>query len=210
MELELLKEQWDRMNRKIQQTEKLNLKLVESIISARVLTTVDKIKRMYFSFYLLLIIEAVFLIGILFGNPFDFSYRIQYLPYLLIFIGVLVAFVNLVKIHSAINKLSPSKSIGEYLKKIVSVYDRNKRFEKWFGAILFFVGSLVPFSFLPHKLERLGIVGALLDIAIMFSITLLLYGAAYKLGAFKNRHKQKLEQELIELEQLKALTNSID
>jgi hypothetical protein len=54
MELESLKEQWELLNKKIQHTELINQKIVNSIITSRVMTTVDKIKRMYFSFYFVL------------------------------------------------------------------------------------------------------------------------------------------------------------
>jgi hypothetical protein len=155
MELEVLKKSWASLNEKFQHTTTFNQKLIESIISSRAFTTVDRIKRMYTGFYIVLTVEIVVLVAILVGNPFDFQYNLQFLPYALLLIGVIIAFMNLRHLSSAINKLSARSTIDLYLKGIVSIYDQNKRYEKWFGVSLLAVGLLVPFSFLPQKLERM-------------------------------------------------------
>jgi hypothetical protein len=209
MELEALKRSWDILDRKIQNAASFNQTLADRIISSRVMTTVDKIKGLNNFFYTVLGIETVVLIAILSGNPFDFTYRIQFLPYLLLLTGVIIALLNLLHISRSIRKLSPAIQIDQYLKRIVSVYDQNKRFERWFGLSFLSVGLLVPFSFLPQKAERMGLAGALLDIGIMISVTLIIYFIAFKFGAFKNRHKEKLERDLAEWNELKALAREM-
>lgn len=210
MELELLKKSWENIERRMQLTSAFNEQLVESIIASRVSTTVESIKRLYTSFYVVLVIEIIALMGVLLGNPFDFHYTLQYVPYGLLLSGVIVAFINLFNISRSIRNLSPVESIGNYIKGIVSIYERNKRFEKWFGIILFSIGLLVPFSFFPNKLQRMTWQGALLDTAIMITITLALFILARKLGLFRNRHKEKLEKELVEWNNLRALANQIE
>jgi cytochrome c-type biogenesis protein CcmH/NrfG len=76
-------------------------------------------------------------------------------------------------------------------------------------VILLSVGLLVPFSFLPQKMERVGFWSALGDIVAMVAITLLLYFLAFKFGAFKNRHKIKLEKHLADWNELKRLSNDL-
>jgi hypothetical protein len=210
MELEVLKKSWASLNEKFQHTTTFNQKLIESIISSRAFTTVDRIKRMYTGFYIVLKVEIVVLVAILVGNPFDFQYNLQFLPYALLLIGVIIAFMNLRHLSSAINKLSARSTIDLYLKGIVSIYDQNKRYEKWFGVSLLAVGLLVPFSFLPQKLERMSLTAALADTAIMISISLVLYVAAFKLGAFKNRHKESLQKDLADWEELKVLADEMN
>lgn len=209
MELEVLKRSWENLNKKIEHATVFNQVLVENIISSRVLTTVEKIKRTYTGFYVVLSVEIIFLLGIILGNPFDFHYKLQYLPYVLLLIGVIMAFINLRYLSRSIDKLSAGIRIDQYVKGIVSIYDSNKRFEKWFGVSLLFVGLLVPFSFLPNKIERMGLQGALIDIAIMISVSLVFYIAAFKLGAFRNRHKEKLQKNLTDWEELKTLANEM-
>ena len=210
MELEMLKQSWERLDKKVQHAAIFNQTLLERIISSRVMTTVDKIKSMYNGFYVVLGIETIALLAILAGNPFDFKYTLQYLPYLLLLIGVVIAFFNLLNISRSIARLSAKSAIDQYVKGIVSIYDRNKRFEKWFGLSFLAVGFLVPFSFLPNKMTRMGLVSALIDTAIMILITWIMFIAAFKLGFFRNRHKEKLQKDLEEWNELKALANEIE
>jgi hypothetical protein len=209
MELEILKQSWLRLDKKIQHATIFNQTLVEHIISSRVITTVDKIKSMYNGFYVVLSVETIALLAILAGNPFDFKYTLQYLPYLLLLIGVVIAFFNLLHISRSIARLSAKSAIDHYVKEIVAIYDRNKRFEKWFGLSFLAVGFLVPFSFLPNKIARVGVVGALIDTVIMIMISWIMFIAAFKFGLFKNRHKEKLQKDLEAWKELKALANEM-
>jgi len=209
MELDVLKKSWELLDKKIQRATTLNQKLIETILSSRVQTTVDKINRLYNSFYIVLTVEVMVLIGILFGNPFDFKYWPQYIPYGLLLIGVLIAFFNLLHLSKGIRKLTPDVKIDQYVKGIVSLYDRNKRFEKWFGLIFLSIGLTVPFSFLPSKIERMGLSGALLDTFIMISISAAFYVVAFKMGAFNNPYKDQLTRDLAEWEELKIIANEM-
>lgn len=210
MELDALKGSWENLDKKVQQTTVFNQKIVETIISSRVMTTVDNIKNLNNFFYCVLTIEIVFLIALFIGNPFDFQYTLQFVPYVLLFIGIIIAFINLLRLSRAIRRLSPStNSIGHYLQSLVSIYDQNQRFEKWFGIIFLSLGLVIPFTFLPQKLERMSLSGALLDTVIMISVTVVIYITAFRLGAFKNRNKTKLERDLAEWNELKALASEM-
>jgi len=209
MELEILRKSWDSINERIDHMAAFNNKLVEHIIAARVMTTIDKIDKLYTGFYTVLAIELVVLIAILVGNPFDFRYHVQYIPYGLLLIGVIVAFFNLLHLHRSIHKVSANNPIDEYLKSIGAIYDRNKRFEKWFGLIFLSIGLSVPFSFLPTKIDRVGLIEALTDTSIMVGINLIIFIAAIKLGAFRNRYRIQLEKDLIAWKQLKALAEEM-
>ena len=209
MELEMLKQSWASLDKKIQHAAIFNQTLVERIIASRVMTTVDKIKRLYNGFYVVLSVETVALLAVLAGNPFDFKYTLQYLPYVLLLIGVIIAFFNLLHLSRSIARLSAKSAIDQYVKGIVSIYDRNKRFERWFGLSFLAVGFLVPFSFLPNKVPRIGLVGALIDTGIMILITWVLFFFAFKFGLFRNRHKEKLQNDLDEWKELKALADEM-
>ena len=211
MELDVLKKSWENLDKKVQQATAFNHKLVETIISSRVTTTVDKIKKLNNFFFGVLTLEIIVLVAIFLGNPFDFRYSLQYVPFGLLLIGVVIAFVNVFKLSGAIRKLSPARStIDHYVKSIVSLYDRNKRFEKWFGVIFLSTGLIVPFAFIPQKLDRMSLSGALLDTGIMILVTVVIYIAAFKFGAFKNPHKEKLERDLAEWNELKTLADGME
>jgi hypothetical protein len=210
MELEALKMSWDRLDKKIQHATLFNEKLVEHIVSSKVTTTVDKIKRLYTSFYAVLSTEMIFIVAVFIGNPFDFKYKLQYVPFALLFICVGFAFVNLINIHKAIRNISPGTRIDHYITGIVSICNRNQRFEKWFGIIFFSVGLLIPVSFLPQKIERLGMSKGIADLGISLGIVLILYFVAYKVGAFKSPYKEKLQKHLEEWNELQSLAKKIE
>jgi hypothetical protein len=210
MELEELKTTWGRYDKKILSTQSITQKIIESMIKERSLSRVERLKKQYFGFFMLLIVEAGFMLAILFDNPFDFKYQIQFLPFLLLLMGIIVAFINLMQYYEKINTSLIDKNIGTFLHGILEFYEKNKTYEKWFGIILFSIGFLVPLSFLPPKLEKYGIQKALLDTAIPMLISLGLYFLAFKLGAFKKRHKENFKSDLEEFNELKSMSSELN
>jgi hypothetical protein len=210
MDLELLKSSWENIEKRMHHTQAFNEHIIESVIASRVSTTTDRIKASYRSFYFVLGVEIFALTAVLAGNPFDFIYNYQFIPFALLLCGVVVALVNLVGLHKSINSLSPDMRIDNYLKGILSVYEKNKKFEKWFAIILLSIGLMVPFSFLPGKLEKMSPTNALLDTAIPVAISAILFIVAMKAGLFRNRNKERLEKELNEWTKLKTLAMSLE
>ena len=117
---------------------------------------------------------------------------------------------NYKEYYASIQKAYALHPYNQNIKGIVAIYDRNKRFEKWFGASLLSVGLLVPFSFLPAKIERVGVGGALFDTFIMVTVCLACYIVAFKLGAFKNPYKARLEKDLVDWNELKELVAKME
>jgi hypothetical protein len=209
MELEELKTTWGLYDKKIMSTQTITQKIIESMIKERSVSRVERLKKQYFGFFVLLIVEAGFMLAILFGNPFDFKYQIQFLPFLLLLMGIIVAFINLTQYYEKINTSLIDKNIGTFLHGILEFYKKNKTYEKWFGIILFSIGFLVPLSFLPPKIEKYGIQKALLDTSIPMLISLVLYFLAVKMGAFKKRHKESFKSDLEEYNELKGMSSEL-
>jgi hypothetical protein len=210
MELEELKTTWGMYDKKILSTQNITQKLIESMIRERSVSRVERLKKQYFSFFTLLIVEAGFMIAILFGNPFDFKYQIQFLPFLLLLMGIIVAFINLTRYYEKISKPLIDKNIGTFINDILDFYEKNQKYEKWFGLILFSIGFLVPLSFLPPKIEKYGILKGLLDTAIPMAISLILYFLAFKMGAFRKRHKENFKNDLEEYNELKEMSGELN
>jgi hypothetical protein len=205
MDIEALKKSWETIDHKINNSALLHYKLVETIISSRVTSTVDRIKTLNKFFYITLVAEAIFLVALFLGNPFDFSYTIQYVPYGILLAGVITAFLNLVKISQTLQRASARQSVGDYIQQIVDVYNRNKKFERWFGMIFLGTGLTIPLSFIPQKIDRLGLNQTILDVGIMTGVTLVIYIIAIWLGFFQPPYKKKLELDLKEWNELKDL-----
>jgi hypothetical protein len=209
MNVEELKTAWQVYNKKIQAVETINERLIESMIKERSVSRISAIKRQYIGLLMVLVAELIVLAAILTGNPFDFKYKLQFVPYALLSIGVLAAFLNLLKIYRKLNAPSSASSIGVFLKNILNMYEQNKVFEKWMGIIFLSAGFIMPFSFLPQKIERNGLTNALVVTIAIIAGTILLYIIAFKAGAFKNRNKEKLAKDLAEFNELKAMSQEL-
>src|SRR5690349_17373066 len=96
MNLEELKTEWKMVSIKLESTRQLNEQLLDSIIRERSRSRIASIRRGNLALLFFLLLDLVFLAGILLGNPFDFTYSIQFVPYALLAIGVLMAMGSLV------------------------------------------------------------------------------------------------------------------
>ena len=88
--------------------------------------------------------------------------------------------------------------------QLIQSYERNKKAEGWFGAIMFVSGCLTIFSFLPNKLAQKTLSLALLDTLIPLLICILIYYIAFKLGAFKNKKSEEFKKDLQELQEFSS------
>ncbi|HZF63711.1 MAG TPA: hypothetical protein VEZ55_04470 [Chitinophagaceae bacterium] len=205
MNINEIKTEWIRVNQKLATTDKLNEKLIQSMLKERSRSRVSKIRRENTMYMVLMILNLVLIAAIFWGNPFDFKYTAQYIPYGLLAIGVLMAIVALIKSFQSFNVDINNMSLENFLTKTLYEYEKNKKIETWFGRIILSAGLLTAFSFLPKKLENKDLWQALTETAGSIIITLVIYFVAFKAGAFKNRKKEGFENDLNELNELKGI-----
>lgn len=209
MDIEQLKTEWKQYNQKLALSQRLNEQVIHSMLRERSRSRVSKIRRDTVIYIILMLLNLVFFAGIFAGNPFDFRYAAQYIPYGLLTVGVLLAVVSLIKTLQRFNVNTNKVNLHSFLKTTIDEYEKNKKMESWFGMIIFSAGVLTVFSFLPKKLENKGLWPALGETAISIAITLAIYFIAFKLGAFKNRKKEGFENDLKELNELKAMASEL-
>lgn len=210
MNLEQLKTEWQQYNQKLALTQRLNEQIIVSMLRERSRSRVAKIRRDNI-FYLVLMLLNLFLIGAIFaGNPFDFKYDLQYLPYGILAVGILLAIGSLIKSLQSFNVDLNAVNLDHFLRKTIREFEKNKKMQGWFGLLIFSSGLLTAFSFLPKKLEHKGLWPALGETLLSMAITLVIYFIAYKLGAFKNRKKEGFENDLNELNNLKTISAELE
>jgi hypothetical protein len=180
------------------------------MLKERSKSRVSKIRRQHGIYMVLMVICFLFLAAILAGNPFDFKYKWQYIPYGFLAIGVLLAIVSLIKSIRSFSININNVSLDVSLKKIIEAYEKNKKIERLFGILIITAGTLTAFSFLPNKLEHKALWPALAETAISIIITLSIYFIAFKSGAFKNRNKEDFENDLKEWNELKNITSELN
>ena len=210
MNIDEIKTEWKQYSKKLEVSQRLNEHLILSMLKERSRSRVSKIRRNNTVYLVLMLLTLLFLAAIFAGNPFDFKYRLQYIPYGILFIGVLLAIISLVKSFKTFTTNINSVSLDNFLKRTIEEYDKNKKIERWFGVIIFSAGLLTAFSFLPKKLEHKEFWQAIGETAVSMLITIVIYFIAFKLGAFKNKNKEEFENDLKEWNELKNISMDLN
>lgn len=209
MNIDQIKTDWQRFNQKLELSQRLNEQLIHSILKERSRSRIAKIRRDNMLYMLLMIMNLVILAAIFAGNPFDFKYLMQYIPYGILTIGVLLAIVSLFKSLQSFNVNLNHVNLDFFLKKTIIEFEKSRKMERWFGIIIVSAGVLTALSFLPNKLQNKPLGQALIETAVSMAITIVIYIIAFKLGAFKNRKKEGFENDLKELNALKAIASEL-
>jgi hypothetical protein len=206
MNIEQLKTEWQRYNEKLSLSQRLNDQMIVSMMKERSRSRIAKIRQENILHMISMVLTLAFLTGIFIGNPFDFEYSLQYVPYGLLAIGVLLAIATLVKSLQSFRMNINKVSLDIFLRRIIDEFEKSKRMQRWFGTIMFSAGVLTAFSFFPKKYAAKGLWLALGETGLMIAITVLVYVIAFKAGAFKNRKAEAFENDLRELNELKAIS----
>jgi hypothetical protein len=210
MNIEEMKTAWEQYNQKLIVSQQLNQQMIVGILKERSRSRVSRIRKENFVQLALMTVISVFLLALLIGNPFDFRYVLQYVPYGILLTGVLLAIGSVYKSLRQFDVNLNKENLGVFLKRTIEEYEKNRKRNGWFGTIIFFAGTLTIFSFLPHKLDHKDMWRALAETAINLGITLAIYFIAFRLGAFKDRKREGFESDLKELEELKASSMELE
>ncbi len=210
MTIEQLKTAWTEFDQKLAKSQRLNDQLISSMLKERSHSRVEKIRRNN-SLYLLLMCLNIGLIAAIFaGNPFDFIYAVQFIPYGLLAIGVLLAITYLLKCLQSLKSNMIDTNLQGFLRNTIAAYEKNKKIQQWFGIFIFAAGTLTALSFLPKKLEHKSAGLAIGETVLMMTITVAIYFVAYKLGAFKTREKEGFENDLKEWTALRSISSELE
>ncbi len=210
MNIEEMKTAWEQYNQKLILSQQLNQQVIMGMLKERSRSRVSRIRKENFVLLAWMLIISAFLIALLIGNPFDFRYTLQYMPYCILLIGVFLAIGSIYKSLRQFDVNLNKENLGVFLKRTIEEYEKNRKRNSWFGMIIFFAGTLTIFSFLPHKLAHKDIWQALAETGINLGITLGIYFIAFKLGAFKERKREGFESDLKELEGLRATSAELE
>ncbi|MCG2614952.1 hypothetical protein LZZ85_11695 [Terrimonas sp. NA20] len=210
MNIEEMKTAWGQYNRKLELSQQLNQQMIMGILKERSRSRVARIRKENFVQLGLMVVISAFLIALLIGNPFDFRYTLQYIPYGMLLTGVLLATGSVYRSLRQFDVNLNKENLGVFLKRTIEEYEKTRKRNGWFGMIIFFAGTLTIFSFLPHKLEHKDKWLALAETGINLGITLGIYFIAFRLGAFKDHKREGFESDLRELEELRASSSELE
>jgi len=206
MNIEQLKSEWTRYNERLSVSEQLNDHLITSMLKERSRSRVAAIRQSNVFYLALMFMVITALFAVLAGNPFDFAYTWQYVPYVILTIGVFITIVSLIRNIQTFSVDLNKVDLSNFLTQTIRAYEKKKKMDSLFGIIMFSGGVLTILSFLPKKLEHKDLWPALGETAVGLGITLGIYLIAFKAGAFKDRRKTGFENDLNELNRLKAIS----
>lgn len=210
MNLDELKPLWQEYDRKIKNSSSLNEKLISSMIRERSGQRLARFKKEHHFFLLLMIVWIVCFSAVIIGNPFDFLYVVQYIPSALLLCWSAITFVRLLNAYKLFRINFTDPDLQRSLQNLVRMYGKYGKTPSWIIFLMMSAGLLFSFSFLPAKIITKGVWIAIGESLLASAIAFLIYFAAYKMGAFKDRYEDKFRQDLYELEELKAMVNELE
>jgi len=206
MNIEQIKSEWSGYNARLEATEKLNDVIITSMLKERSRSRVTAIRRSNRAYLVWMLLVLAMLFAVITGNPFDFTYSWQFIPYWILVAGVLLTTASLIQslknLGAEINKVD----LSSFLINTIRAYEMKRKIESWFVVLIFSGGLLTVISFLPKKLQHKSLAQSLLETTIGVAVTLCIYLVAFKAGAFKRRKQAAFENDLAELNELKALS----
>src|SRR5687768_5248831 len=126
MNIEEIKNEWKQFNQQLESSQRLNEHLLTSMLKERSRSRVSKIRRDNIILLLLMFANLVFLAAIFIGNPFDFKYSLQFIPYALLTIGVMMAVISLVRSLQRFNADLNQVNLESFLRTTIDEYEKNK------------------------------------------------------------------------------------
>lgn len=206
MNLEELKSAWQEYDTKLQSTQALNDRLINSIIKERSSSRLSRVKSQYVYGLFYMCGWIALGLAVLIGNPFDYTRKIEFLPIVIYCLCLLILVFLMLRSFRQLDSIEIAPdNLDNALKKIISFYEQPKQFSTWTLRIILFSSTILfPLSFLPRKIEKMGLWGGLIDTLIPIAISATLVFIAHKFGAFKDRQEGKFRQDLEELNRLKG------
>jgi hypothetical protein len=212
MNLDELRTAWKEYDRKLESTQAIQDRIITSMIAERSANRFSGVKNQYRLGLAWMLVCLLFSVIIMATNPFDYRYIIQYIPMCIFAIGVSILLADMAKSYAAFRRILVTHyNVAEALKRIIAIYEQPKKLIRY--TLIIFVFSqivLLPLSFLPANVDRIGLWPAVLERLIPISIGALLFLLALKLGAFKQRHVDKFREDLSELQSLRKMSDELD
>jgi len=213
MNIDELKTAWQTYDTRLQLTHKLSDKLIVSMIKEKSQSRLSRVKKHYLIGLIYMICLLGLGVAVLVGNPFDYTYTLEYLPVALYTLCLSILIVAMFNTNRKLQQIEINQSnLDTSLKQIASIFEKYQKPGRLLGIALKLILStaiLFPLSFLPRKIERVGLWEGITDTLIPVFIAAAMVFIAFKLGAFKERNGKKFEEYTNELEELKSLSDEL-
>ncbi|MEJ7780607.1 MAG: hypothetical protein WKF68_13575 [Daejeonella sp.] len=211
MNIDELKTAWQEYDVKLQSTQLLTERIVTTMIRDRSDSRLSELRRTHFYGLIYMILMFIAGIAVLAGNPFDYKQIIEYIPMSIYTICIAILTAGMIRAYMVFSRVEINHdNLERSLKTIISVYENpNKFFAHAVKMLIFSSTILFPLSFLPRKIEAVGLWPGIIDTLIPIFISVSMVFIAYKLGAFKERQAEKFKMDMEELNNLKGISEEL-
>jgi hypothetical protein len=211
MQIDDLKTAWKEFEQSLKYSTAMNEKMITALIRERSRSRLSNFKREYIFFLVLSLGWSAVFAAILIGNPFDFTYAIQYLPTILLLFAMLVILIRLYRSLGLFKTNFYQADLIRSLKNVIRLYERHQQLAGVAISFMIAGGVLFAFSFMPTRIAAKGLQAAMLEMLLITAISLFIYFLAFRLGVFnKHKHTPGFDQDLQELEQLKEMAKELE
>ncbi|HYC84318.1 MAG TPA: hypothetical protein VEB86_03810, partial [Chryseosolibacter sp.] len=97
MNLDELKAAWKVYDRRLQATQEINERLIVSMITERSVSRFSRVRKNYGIGFIWMAICLAAGLLVIFGNPFDFRYQVQYVPMIIFCSGIAILMAGMIK-----------------------------------------------------------------------------------------------------------------
>ncbi|MDT3405175.1 hypothetical protein [Mucilaginibacter terrae] len=210
MNIDDLKATWQQYDQKLQASQTLSQRIIESIIAEKSQSRLSRVQNHFTVGCFILLLWLMISIAILTGNPFDYQNSYEYVPVVLLALSLVAMLVLLGKAIIELKEIDLSQTnLAKALKQVINVYSKPRKFLKYAFIMMFSAGLLFPLSFLPRKLNHSTMAEALTNTAGPMAISIILFYITHKFGALEDVAGKRFKQYLHELEEMNAVSKEL-
>lgn len=196
MNLEELKSEWAGLSLQLETTQRLQMTVLKSVLNEKSHSRIQRLKSRTLFFIVVFLLELLAIGSVFLGNPFDFIYTWQYVPFIFMALAVAAALSKMISRYQALRKSYNDEPVEAYLKRIITYYEKNHQAEKWLRYSFLVIGLSMPMALISPNLFEINSGKFIKSFGLFTAITLLLYFVVSKVGLFKNMIVNDLELDM--------------
>ncbi|MDR6783852.1 DMSO reductase anchor subunit [Pedobacter africanus] len=171
MNLDELKTAWQEYDNRLTATEEINQKVIASMIGERSVSRVARIRRRYMEMLCLFLFYTVCLTGFFFGNPFDYTFPVQYIPLAAIVLCCILMVIFLFRARMALKKIELERqNLEGALVQVIAAYAKYRKSFRYIIILLFCSSMLLNLSRIIAKIPESGILEAVYSFLIFAAL----------------------------------------
>lgn len=205
MNIDEFKNHWNELNNKLESLQTITVKKEELAMKSKASNRVEGLKSENQKLCLLFGVEALLILAILTGNPFDFIHLWQFLPFGILGMALVVALLRSILNLRSLANLNSYQNLSSYLKTAIMHFEKVELFNRWFRLSFLASGICTIFSFIPHLTTSHEFTFVAPFILFLVAFSWVMYWLIFKSGWITTSRSVAFEKDLHEWKKLRAI-----